>query len=435
MPTAQDNNDLRATLAISQVEALTGTTRILTLPMGRTVTVTVPPGVLSGQEIRIPGQGMTQPGMPAGTLILTINVVNEEQPGSPQLSPEQANMPTFATPLSPTVAATPFAPYPPSPSTGTEHAQQKNMTQPPSLVPPPPPGFPNSLSGTGNTPYPPPAYPTPMAPAPQPQPRPRAKTQTVLLVVIALIVIVGAIGLYAGVVVPAHNHAMATATAAAKQAATAQIQTAQANATNTADAQVSQDLTATITANQTGYNQIIQGAPALSDSMASPDTYNWDTGTGCYYSNGAYYVKSDQKNTFVYCSSPQTNFSNFVMRVQWKLLSGDGAGLIFRATPSNGHMYEYQVESDGSYELNVYTGSSGSNATTLLSGTLSNFNASQTHTMAIEANGSTLKIFIDDTYLGTILDSSYSSGQIGIIANDVSNTTLVMYTKVQVWKI
>jgi hypothetical protein len=435
MPTAQDNNDLRATLAISQVEALTGTTRILTLPMGRTVTVTIPPGVFSGQEIRLPGQGMTQPGMPVGTLILTINVVNEEQYGPPQLAPEQANMPTFATPLSPTVAATPFTPYSSSPSAGTENAQPKSTTQPPSLVPPPPPGYPNSLSGTG-TPYQPPPYPAPTAPAPQPQPRPRSKTQTILLVVIALIVIVGAIGLYTGVIVPAHNHAMATATAAANQAATAQIQTAQANATGTADAQVSQDLTATVTSNQTGYNQIIQGAPTLSDSMASPDTYNWDTGTGCYYSNGAYYVKSDQKNTFVYCSSPQTNFSNFVMRVQWKLVNGDGAGLIFRATPSNGHLYEYQVESDGSYELNVYTGSSGSNATTLLSGPPNNnFNAGQAHSMAIEANGSTLKIFIDDTYLGTILDNSYSSGQIGLIANDVSNTTLVMYTKVQVWKI
>ncbi len=410
MATAQDNNDLRATLAISQGEALTGTTRMLTLPTGRIVTVTIPPGVYSGQELRLPGQGMTQPGKPVGTLILTLTVISADEVGSSQMSSEQANMPTFEMPLSPTVAVSSSSPAYPS------------------MTPPPPPGYP--IDGGATIPY----YPqTPLPVVPAPSPRPRSKTQIVLLTIIALVVIVGAIGLFAGVYVPAHQHALATATASANQTASAQTQVAQANATGTAEEQVVQEITATVTANQTTYTQTLQGSPDLNDSMANPDTYNWDTNTDCYYSNGAYYVKTEQKNIFNYCQAENATYSNFIMRAQWKLVSGDGAGLVFRGVAAK--LYEFQVLSDGSYELNAYTGTSASSATTLLSGMLSNFDVSQAHTMAVEANGNLLKIFVDDTYMGTTVDSTSSAGLIGLIAYAGNSTTQVMYTKVQVWKI
>ena len=47
------SSELRATLAISKSEALMGTSRTLTLPGGRKVTVNVPAGAYDGQIIRV----------------------------------------------------------------------------------------------------------------------------------------------------------------------------------------------------------------------------------------------------------------------------------------------------------------------------------------------------------------------------------------------
>lgn len=69
------NSDIRAVLAISQMEARHGSTRTVTLPGGRQVKVSIPPGASDGQIIRIEGQTTpSYPGGTAGALILTLAV-------------------------------------------------------------------------------------------------------------------------------------------------------------------------------------------------------------------------------------------------------------------------------------------------------------------------------------------------------------------------
>ncbi len=75
------SGDIRAVLAISTTEAQMGTMRILTLPGGRQVRITVPAGVQDGQVVRLDGQGETSPrGGPDGALILSILVKTAEEP-------------------------------------------------------------------------------------------------------------------------------------------------------------------------------------------------------------------------------------------------------------------------------------------------------------------------------------------------------------------
>ncbi len=77
----QSSAELRATLAISRAEAQSGTTRRLTLPGGRQVSVTVPAGVGDGTMLRLEGQGMPYyTGGPAGLLALTITILSIENP-------------------------------------------------------------------------------------------------------------------------------------------------------------------------------------------------------------------------------------------------------------------------------------------------------------------------------------------------------------------
>ncbi|MGH2494362.1 MAG: DnaJ C-terminal domain-containing protein, partial [Ktedonobacteraceae bacterium] len=52
-----DAGEMRATLALSQSEARTGSSRTLNLPGGRQITVSIPAGVYDGQELRVAGQG------------------------------------------------------------------------------------------------------------------------------------------------------------------------------------------------------------------------------------------------------------------------------------------------------------------------------------------------------------------------------------------
>ncbi|HLZ59750.1 MAG TPA: protein kinase [Ktedonosporobacter sp.] len=78
---AQSGGELRATLAISGREAITGTMRSLTLPGGRQVNITVPAGVTDGTTLRLEGQGLPfYTGGPVEPLVLTIAISAEASP-------------------------------------------------------------------------------------------------------------------------------------------------------------------------------------------------------------------------------------------------------------------------------------------------------------------------------------------------------------------
>ena len=49
--------DIRATLALSQSESQTGSSRTLTLPGGRRITVPVRAGIRNGEQILLKGHG------------------------------------------------------------------------------------------------------------------------------------------------------------------------------------------------------------------------------------------------------------------------------------------------------------------------------------------------------------------------------------------
>ncbi len=77
--TPQSGSDIRTTLAISSTEARYGTNRVLTLPDGRQIGITVPAGISHGQILRLEGRGeLSLYGGPAGALILTIAITPAE---------------------------------------------------------------------------------------------------------------------------------------------------------------------------------------------------------------------------------------------------------------------------------------------------------------------------------------------------------------------
>jgi len=452
--------DLRATLAISTTEALSGASRTLTLPGGRRVTVPVPAGAYDGQVIRLEGQGEpTSGGGQPGALVLILVVQQPEEvkglsdtgvvektarASYPNLQPTivPASDPHLQQPLTPPPPPG-FEPLPPTvpartPSAYEPTIQASNPYLPSAVASPtPPPG--------GIRPGLAPARPGSGAPGPS-----GSKGRVILLIGLALLIIASGIAgifyvVHANQVATATANAHATATAAAFSATgTAQAQSIAAtadafNATATTQAQA----TGTATAYQDLYNSSTSGTPALSDPLNDNSIGNqWYEGTStvggaCAFSGGAYHASESQTNAFVGCDSDSasSDYSNFAFQVQMKIIKGDAGGVVFRANDTNGKYYVFSVGQDGSYEFFVCP----PNATKCNSALLSNSSGAinqglnQTNVVTVVVKGNTITLYVNQQEIDRVTDNTFSHGQIGVIAYDISNSTEVVYNKAKVW--
>lgn len=116
------DEDIRATLAISQAESQTGTTRTLNLPRGRRINVPIPSGIPDGQVIRFEGQGEPSASGQTGALILTITIVPAEETVLPPKSSGADDKTFLSNAERPRViATTPKVTAPPSLNSAVKH--------------------------------------------------------------------------------------------------------------------------------------------------------------------------------------------------------------------------------------------------------------------------------------------------------------------------
>ncbi len=449
----QQNRDIRATLALSPAEAREGTTRTLNLPGGQQVVVPVQPGTYNGQEIRLEGQGQPSGyGGSKGALILTIAIAPGEQ-FAPQTYPQRGtDFPTEFIQSPPPVASSvdyplagqagAFTSYPSRPSQQPFYADQTQQS------------YPQRPSYSGPQQYSPPqqAYPPP---SPGPQRRRGLSTGMVILFIVLVLLIIGGSGLilYTAVIQPNQLHTQATATAQANVTGTAQSNatgTAQAaatativaNATATAQAQATAHVQATATALQAIFNQATSGTPVLNDPLSQQDANNWEVdnktgGGGCAFTGGSYHASMPQAGFFASCYAQNSNFSNFAFQVQMTILKGDRGGIIFRSDSAATKFYLLRFDQNGTYNFFVYSGNSGSNAKNLLEGSAPSFHtgANQANQIAIVARGSNIYLYVNQQYLISLTDSTYSSGSIAVFAEDHTNSTEVAFSNAQVWNL
>jgi hypothetical protein len=276
-----------------------------------------------------------------------------------------------------------------------------------------------------------------------------------LLVILALLIILGGGGLllFTTVIQPNQLHAQATATAVtnatgtaqANATATAQVRAtaqAQANATATAQAQSTAQAQATASALQAIYTQATNGTPALDDPMTHQDGNAWEEDTktgggGCAFTGGNYHATMPQAGFFASCYASNTNFSNFALQVQMNILKGDRGGLIFRADRTGTKFYLLRIDQSGTYDLYVYVNNNGNDAKNILTGSSAAIHSgtNQQNTVTVIARNASISIYINQQYVASVSDSTYSSGFIAVFAEDHTNATDVVFTRVQVWKL
>jgi DnaJ C terminal domain len=471
------SGDIRATLALSQAEAQTGSSRTLTLPGGRRITVPVRAGIRDGEVIRLNGQGEPAwSGGPVGDLILTVSIPPSGQYGSgsqpnfvddpsaptdyiqppspkpstyPSSYPLPASTPNY-NPYAPTASPSPN--YPPA-GAGGSYPNYPEHTQPqePLYL------YQNQAPYAG---YPQAGQQTPQQYTPAQQPPPKRRrfslTVTILLIIIVLFLIGGSLLIYyVGVYQPQKMHADATATVNAQITGTAQANTqatanalatsmAEANATATAQASATAAASATATALQGILGQATSGNPRLNDPMSAPSNNNWDQlsaaisaqGGSCAYTGGAYHATMPQKGFFQPCFAEAATFSNFAFQVQMTITQGDEGGLMFRADPVNSKFYLFRISQNGAYDLFLYIDNQGTHAKNLLSSSSTLIKGqNQANTITVVARGGNLYFYINGQYLDSLTNSMFTSGKIGVFGESNTNPTDAAFSNAKVWQL
>ena len=303
---------------------------------------------------------------------------------------------------------------------------------------------------------------------PPPRPAPRRGGfpigVTIALTALALILVAGGFGFiifsvttqYNGIfhtqaTMQARSTAQANATAQAQQAQLVVTQTltaqqanidasATALAASTTTAQLgSENATATVTALQSLLAQDMSGTPVVDDSLSdSTSPSRWDlsintqNNTGCQFINGNYHVKEIQLGYYQPCFAETTDFHNFVYQVTMTIDQGSQGGILFRANGAQSQYYLFRIGTNGSYTLEVYNNnhvrslSSGFSAA-ILTG------IGQSNTLQVIAKDSTIDLFVNSTFIDSATDSTYASGQIGVVALDYNLPTEVEFSNAQVW--
>ena len=410
------------TLSISSAEARNGTLQVVALPSGRRVTVVVPRGAYDGQELRLEGLGeRCKFDGPLGALIVTISITRPVV--------ESASL-TNTDVWDRTVPAS--SPY----NDDDEGLHDPNQN--------------------------------------------RSKTPLLLLILSVILVIAIFAGLLAyssspktsitfpqtvsnsthqGITTPNAN---ATAVSQANQTATANAISANGTATaqSTANAiaagatataisaqstatAVSAQATATaiaIQATATAYANIMdQGTQAIRDPLQdNSQGHNWNItklfgGGGCEFTKGAYLSYMPQQGPFSLCFAQATNFNNLTYQVKMKINLGTQGGIIFHADSTTGSFYYFHINNhNDTYGLDIYSGN-------VLSQTLSQgpvpsmlTGLGQTNLLGVVANGNKIDLYVNMQYVTSVNDSTYTSGQIGVVADAIDAATQVVFSDAQV---
>lgn len=408
---------IRATLAISKAEALTGTNRTLNLPGGQQVRVFVPAGAYDGQIIRLEDQGELTTGSPTSTVILTLAVAQGEDANWPSNIGSDEQTARASRPNPQGIAGFPqgMPLYPPQ--------------QPPVFVPPSYPPYQGMPAFT-------PTSSSNIAPRP-----PHSHGKIILLIVLVLLIIVSGVGLFSliqanqGVTTNPATTLNATGTTEVNATATAHAVTATAQPNATASAIAA--ATATIVAQNPDPYRPNNGILALYDPLSQPSQWSNASdstfGGTCQFSNGAYHISQSKPHSLFPCIDSNSNFSNFAFEVQMTIMKGECGGIVFRNDAATSKDYIFSVCQDGSYKLFLYMDNTHSNTLTSNSSSAIHTGLNHSNVIAVVANGSTLDLYVNNQKIYSRSDSTYSHGQIGFIADASNNPTEVVYSNAKVW--
>jgi serine/threonine protein kinase len=200
---------------------------------------------------------------------------------------------------------------------------------------------------------------------------------------------------------------------------TPQVQSTQQVATSTtgtANAQATQQATDGIVTAITGKT------PLLSDPLNAPDNGWPDDGSSCAFTSSGYQVVVNAASTLQPCISGTLQYSNAAFETHVTLLSGDDAGIIFRADADGSQFYDFEITNSGQF---YFRDRAANQYNYLIHNTTSSAiqPGGTSNTLLVIAKGSLFQFFINGTFVDQIQDATLTSGQIGLVAGTLQSTS------------
>ena len=182
-------------------------------------------------------------------------------------------------------------------------------------------------------------------------------------------------------------------------------------ATATANAYATQQVKATAGVASTATS----GTPILSDTLASNIGGRWVENTTCVFTGGSYHVIVQQARFLQICPLNTISLDNGAIQVEVSLLSGNDAGLLFRA--NGAQYYDFEITDQSQFFLRRHDAGTGSIYTYLIENTSSPAIAppGQRNKLLVIASGDDFKLFINDTFVGETHDTAFASGQVALV--------------------
>jgi serine/threonine protein kinase len=172
----------------------------------------------------------------------------------------------------------------------------------------------------------------------------------------------------------------------------------------------------------------------LSDPLQdNSKNYQWDERVGCRFTGGAYDVQALASNTSQPCYAHTSSFSNFTFEVQMRIVQGDCGSIVFRAESTTSSFYGFRICQDGHYSFIVHSGPYSRTIVDHVAPAI-HTGLNQSNTLAVVAQGNTFDLYVNDEKVGSTSDSSYSQGEIGVLAtNQAGNGTEAVFSNAKVW--
>lgn len=186
------------------------------------------------------------------------------------------------------------------------------------------------------------------------------------------------------------------------------------------------------------YAQITEGHPLYNDPLTETTSAIWPSGGGsanenCKLTGGAYHVRVPA-GQFFYCEPGISAQTNFAFQAKMDIKAGSNGGLAFRlVSVANGGINGYFFAAyAGEYYLSKVQ---NSQAHILLEGINSAISIDwrQPTLLGVLVRGSSIALFANAHLLGSINDSAFASGGVGVFASSGVNPTDVAFNDMEIW--
>ena len=180
------------------------------------------------------------------------------------------------------------------------------------------------------------------------------------------------------------------------------------------------------------------GTPTLNDPLSGQDENQWAVGTYndgyCKFIGGTYHARGNNNGSDNFCTSGNSDFSNFTYQVNMQIISGDCGGIIFRADDVANNFYSFEICQDGSYDFLIYKKDNASSVINQKVNSAIYTGLQIQNIIKVVANGNVFDLYVNNKKIDSVTNSTFSHGQIGIIAKAKNNPpTEVAFSNAEVW--